>query len=249
VLNESGGSHVFFRRERNRPSGSLYTPIPGSHSAQASVTLPSVGGYDRAQTGPFQLREMVSVRSAHAETAGSLEEESRITTAIAVVEGLNILDVVTADRVVARVSGEHSRGQTESRMSLTGSHFENLRIHGRPVEFDMEALLFDEFSTFSDLERLHSRKGSRSIPIMPLREGAYRTSLARYPQESGWKQNGLAIEVPDFGRIYLAELIVRSSYRRLNMLRLELGSPVAGRVVVASASCNGLAGDAGKDDD
>jgi hypothetical protein len=133
---------------------------------------------------------------------------------------------------------------------LTGSHFENLRIHGRPVEFDMEDLLFDEFSTFSDLERLDSRKGSHSIAIMPLGEGAYRTSLARYhPQESGWKQNGLAIEVPNFGRIYLAEVIVRRSYRRLNMLRLELGSPLAGRMVVASASCNGLAGDAGKDDD
>lgn len=79
---------------------------------------------------------------------------------------------------------------------------------------------------------------------MPLREGAYRTLLARYPQESGWKQKGFAIEVPNFGRIYLAELIVRPSYRRLNMLRLELGSPVVGRVVVASASCNGLAGDA-----
>lgn len=231
-------------------AGFFTRPFRDVIQPQASVVLPSVGGYDRAQTEAFQLREMVSIRSAHADTTGSLEEESRITTAKAVVEGLNILDVITADRVVAMVSGEHQRGQAESRIHLSGSHFENLRIHGRPVELEMETPLFDEHSTLSDLERLYSREGSRSIPIVRLREGAYRTSLARYYAEgSGWRRNGLAIEVPDFGRIYLAELIVRPSYRRLNMLRLELGSPVAGRVVVASASCNGLAGDTGKDDD
>jgi hypothetical protein len=231
-------------------AGFFTRPFQDVIQPKASVTLASVGGYDRARTEAFNLREIVSIRSARADTTGSLVEEARVTTAKAVVEGLNILDIVTADRVVAILSGEHRRGDAESRIRVAGTHFENLRIYGRPVDLDLETLLFDKHSTLSDLERLYSRERPRSLPIVSLREGAYRTSLARYhPEGPGWRQNGLAIEVPDFGRIYLAELIVKSSYRRLNMLRLELGSPVAGRLVVASASCNGLAGDVGKDDD
>jgi hypothetical protein len=50
---------------------------------------------------------------------------------------------------------------------------------------------------------------------------------------------GYAITVPHVGTIYLAELFVSENTKRLNMLRVELGSPVAGSLAVSGPETNG----------
>jgi hypothetical protein len=50
---------------------------------------------------------------------------------------------------------------------------------------------------------------------------------------------GHVIEIPNFGKLFLGELIVHRNAFQLVMIRLELGSPVAGDVSVAAAKSNG----------
>jgi len=70
-----------------------------------------------------------------------------------VVEGLNVLDVTSADKVVALLSSQYSAEESEPRIVATGSHFENLKISGEPIEAEFETNLFDECDTFAKFER------------------------------------------------------------------------------------------------
>jgi hypothetical protein len=51
-----------------------------------------------------------------------------------------------------------------------------------------------------------------------------------------WKS---VIRIPQFGTIYLGEVIVCPGHRRIHMLRLQLGSPDGGGVVIPAGSGNG----------
>lgn len=57
----------------------------------------------------------------------------------------------------------------------------------------------------------------------------------RYPV----RRQGYVVKVADFGTIKLAEVIIKPGERRLNMFRLELGSPTSGDMTVGSAGTNG----------
>jgi len=50
---------------------------------------------------------------------------------------------------------------------------------------------------------------------------------------------GPIIKIPHFGTIYLGEVLVSFGQRRVNMIRLELGSPDAGSFIFGTASGNG----------
>jgi hypothetical protein len=58
----------------------------------------------------------------------------------AVVEHLNVLDVVTADRVVAQIATEHPLIGYVPHISFLGTRFENLRIAGHKVDIDLDLL-------------------------------------------------------------------------------------------------------------
>jgi len=53
------------------------------------------------------------------------------------------------------------------------------------------------------------------------------------------RRQGYVIRVAGFGTIKLAEVIIKPGERRINMFRLELGSPTTGDMTVGSASTNG----------
>jgi hypothetical protein len=53
------------------------------------------------------------------------------------------------------------------------------------------------------------------------------------------RRKGYVITVAGFGTIKLAEVIIKPGERRLNMFRLELGSPTTGDMTVGSATTNG----------
>ena len=47
------------------------------------------------------------------------------------------------------------------------------------------------------------------------------------------------VVVPNFGRIFIGELLITAGSKRLTMLRLELGSPVGGCIACADIEDNG----------
>jgi len=237
-------------------AGEIRRPFQRIIDTQASACLAMIGGISNAEVDNFEVKGIASFRRAYATTSGSFDPKNQThnTSVRVVVEGLNVLDMISADRVIALLSSEYSPKESQPRILATGSRFENLRISGERIETEFETNLLDECDTFAKFERSypHDLFGKRRGRQEPGGKEFYRVSLvknvsSRFPLRT--KRGGLAIEIANFGRIHLAELFIEHSRRQLNMLRLDLGSPVAGNLLIASASCNGLGGDPGTEDD
>ncbi len=140
-------------------SGELTRPAQRLIEVQAGISLPSTGGAGSSSVENFRLDEVVSFKRGYSQVSGSVKRETNkithTTHATAAVESLNILDVVTADRIVARLSSSFDEPPpsgprpTEGKVLLIGSKFENLRIAGYPVDVELDHELFLELGTFS----------------------------------------------------------------------------------------------------
>ncbi len=122
----------YYNASASSLGGVLHTPVKRFIPTQASVSLPAVGGHAQQRTEAFHIDDIVSCSGAYTHVAGhQLVEDGPVNVLItAVVEGLNILEVVTADRIVAQLSLEYQEGHKFPHVSLAGSKFENLRIAG-----------------------------------------------------------------------------------------------------------------------
>jgi hypothetical protein len=92
------------------------------------------GGHGCARVDNFRFREFISFKAGYTHVSGSPDkDESNNTLVTATLEGLNMMDVLTADRVVSRLFSKHPKGVAEGRITMHGSKFENLRICGHPA--------------------------------------------------------------------------------------------------------------------
>ena len=85
----------------------------------------------------YRLESIISYSAAHTQVSGhrSKKHPDRfVTLATSVVENLNVLNVVTADRVVAQISTTHLPDQYSPEVTFLGTHFENLRIARHKAE-------------------------------------------------------------------------------------------------------------------
>jgi len=117
-------------------SAQLQLPLLQDVKSQAYVTLPDEGGYLSEQAQNYRLEGVLSFQTAYTQVAGSLgvkDGHGWTTLVTSVVTGLNVLDVVTADRVVAQVSTEHPLDGYVPSVTFLGTRFENLRIGGKDV--------------------------------------------------------------------------------------------------------------------
>jgi hypothetical protein len=127
-----------FRADANALGGFLKEPLDKHIPTLAPVSLSAAGGFATARSGAFNLDEVVSCASAYtlvtgreSESGESQSEGSISTLTTAVVEDLNILEVVTAERIVAQIAVTIPNGKGPRRISLAGSRFEGLRLAGR----------------------------------------------------------------------------------------------------------------------
>lgn len=236
-------------------------PIQHVVEVQAATSLPTIGGVGSARVENFRFNEHVSFKAGYSHVSGSKKQEKdkniHTTMATAVVEGLNILDVVTADRVVARLSSSYDPDRDgESQILILGSRFENLRIAGCPIEVELHHELALKLTTFeavrnefknnADFRKMSEDPfGVVKLPEKIEPHGTVHCSLvknvkpAEYPGIVRYGRHGHVLEVPEFGKIYLAEILFQHGRKTLTMLRLELGSPNGGSVIVAESSSNG----------
>ena len=225
-------------------SGHIQRPFDEIIEVQAGMSLPTSGGYGATRVNGFRFKEVVSFQSASTQVSGSKKKEdnSHTTLVSTTVEGLNILDVVTADRVIARLASHHPPGQDEASITLLGSHFENLRIAGCPVTVELDHDLFLRMDTLAAIRKeFESNSDFRRMAEDPIHTGQTQKapdpcgvlycSLVKDIKTTcpGVKRRGHLLEVPQFGKIFLAEVVAEHGTRSLTMLRLELGSPPAAR--------------------
>lgn len=235
-------------------SGQIERPFDHLIEVQAGTSLATTGGYGSSRAENFRFREIISFRAGYTQVSGSRNPEtgSYTTLVSSTVEGLNILDVVTADRVVARLSSEHLPDQDEPRIRLLGSNFENLRIAGCPVQVELNNELFLKLDTFEAFRKefetnAEFRKMAEDpfqtgqLQKLPERHGVIVCSLLKDVKTlcQGVTRQGHTIVIPCFGRIFLAEVRAQYCKRTLTMIRFALNCSTCGSGVVTEIVGNG----------
>ena len=257
-------SQFKFHADAYAASGVITSPTPHSIEVQAASTLPVTGGTSTSRVENFayegQNGKVLTFSSGYTQILGYYNdaEKAWLTSVTATVENLNILDVVTADKIVARVSSKHT-GDGEPSILLVGSHFENLIIAGHPVNLNLATDAIDRCDTYSgmanayrgddqfralfgrlSLPGLGAGPASKTIPMS--KDGMIGCTLVdgiQCPTSTQIGQLNTVITIPQFGVIHLAELLIQADERRLTMLRVELGTPPSGTISAGGGGSNG----------
>jgi len=330
---DNGTSH-YFHAEAHALSGKLELPFKEEIKKQAFVKLAgelaSLSEQEKAQRSyfsqhakNFRLEGIISYATAHTQVSGHESKKhpgASVTLATSVVENLNVLNVVTADRVVAQISTTHLPDEHAPLVTFLGTHFENLRIFrhkvfpklnlrlcGDPVAAEHRFVqsagflkaVRDQHTGLADSvkglktavendekkeQKLRDRKlnGLRDLPGLVERDynaalldadkineriAAAEEKVQQEGLEAGhrlWpgvkcslvdkveievptkeqvsdpiKSYGHVIHVPDFGKIFLADLIVNHNSFDLTMIRLELGCVADGKISITNCNVNG----------
>jgi hypothetical protein len=250
-----------FHSEAKVLHAQLFRPLEQEVKPQAYVQLKSEGGYLAEHLTDFRIEGVISVKSAYTHVAGhkSLKANHGWTTlATSSIEGLNVMEVVTADRVVAQISLEHPLEGYVPSVTFLGTRFENLKIAGHLVDprLDLDILgpkpagdkLYLEDPGF--LKRAGTTKTFPDLSqqwkeyIKSERRGAKPTasvecSLANNLHAKPWKATANVIDVPEFGKVFLSELKVECDTFQLTMIRLEMGCAGEGSGSAGSLIVNG----------
>jgi hypothetical protein len=226
----------YYNADASVLSADIEQPLKEEIRPQAFVKLPRDGQYQFSQAAPFRFEGILSHQGGYTQVAGhpSSKHNGFSTLATSVLEGLNVLDVVTADRVVAQISTVHpayGTGQVPS-VTFLGTRFENLRIGGQQVEVERDLDILgprdvNDKSYFADstvLKRIseqYSKVSKDGLPdwtreqypkdrafVQDIGSGRrqMQCSLVNSVAKSPGTSFGHVIDLPHFGRIFLGEL-------------------------------------------
>lgn len=260
-----------FHADASAFGGHIEQPFEKIIAAQAPVTLAPDGGYVTARTDSFRLEGLFSFKSAYTQVSGivSRKRPGWTTLVTSVIEGLNVAEVLTADRVVAQLITDHpsEMGKYAPMVNFVGTRFDNLRIGSCQLEVELDLDLCKpgkpDSHGFPDVRTMDDPHFLGRVRQRFARSGAG-VSMAQASQyNSGTKEKGGEVQcslfkdvtivkgtlpgtrdenvltIPGFGKITLAELVVDCNSYHLSMLRLELGCPTKGGVSVGNLSGNG----------
>jgi hypothetical protein len=119
-------------------SGKLVHPLMQEIKPQTNAKLPDKGGYLSEHSEPYRLEGIISFDRAYTQVAGG-EDENKLadgwhTLSTTVIENLNVLEVITADRVVGQIATLHPREGYVPKVHFLGTRIEGLRVAGHPVQ-------------------------------------------------------------------------------------------------------------------
>jgi hypothetical protein len=235
-------------------SGHFTRPFHATIDVQAPSSLPIIGGHSSSRVENFQFREFISFRKGYTHVSGAhqADDDSNNTLVTSTVEGLNIMDMVTADRIVARVYSKHAANEDEGHFTIVGTKFENLRIAGCQVHVELNTELLESVPTFDAATKEYTKKGEfRRIAEDPFHTGQTLKApgpngafLCSYVKEMetdcpGVKRVGHCFSVPGFGKVYLGEVVIKFGERIVTMVRLKIGSSVDGGGTAGQGGGNG----------
>lgn len=231
-----------FHAEGHGFSGEFRHPLWSVIPAQASASLPTIGGHADSAAENFHFQDFVCFKSAHTFTSGKRrQDETFVTHASSVIKGLNILGKVMADRIVSRLTSIHSPKLPEGHLVAEDSRFEGLRIDGEDVKVTLRHDLLEKCETFEALTKgiAGDTKAGR-ITTVDLKRQVAICSLVEKIETKLKGVHGHVIEVRDFGKIFLAEILAQPGTLTLTMLRLELGSPHVADLTAGEVRTNGV---------
>jgi hypothetical protein len=273
---EEPGTHRY-HAEATALEGQLDLPFMQPIERQAFAKIPADGGYLSQHAEPFRVEGIVSYSAAHTQVSGHEEEKHGkpfVTLTTSVVEDLNILNVVTADRVVAQISTEHPREGYIPTVTFLGSQFVNLRIAGHLVDVELD---WDILSGYpGGKSPITQHKGfldciGERLGLIRDHKDAPQDFKDRYA--SNWGKTdagestefslvkkitgdpyparcyGHAIDIPHFGKVFLAVVRIEHSERHddvyretlvdLTMVEVKMGCIASGSMQVSMGKTNG----------
>jgi len=137
--------------------GELKQPIKQPIEEYGRVVLENTRreGLITQSVGETNIEGLISFKRGHTRVAGAQVKPKTdifgnnhagwVTLSTAALEGYNVEDIVTADRVVAQLSTQHPMTSDPKhpidhvpRVNFLGTRFENLRIGGYPVEVELD---------------------------------------------------------------------------------------------------------------
>lgn len=128
----------YYHADASTLGGHFRSPLQQDVPIQTPISLSPSGGFGSAHSERYSFQDLVSFERAYTTVSGAINEDTKgfRTTVSATIEGLSILGVVTAERVVARIASESpsQEGEYEPTVTFAGSHFDGLKISGCPVE-------------------------------------------------------------------------------------------------------------------
>jgi hypothetical protein len=159
-------------------------------------------GHITRSTDGNSLEGLITYKGGHTRASGNKVQKQDawgrthsgwVTLSTSVIEGLNVFEVVTADRVVAQVSTEHPEGHGNDlghvpKVTFLGSRFENFRIGGFPVEVELdlgicgerpkndESYLYDKDFLDRVERQFENIAGAKGVPMRI--EGAFKAKIA-----------------------------------------------------------------------
>jgi hypothetical protein len=214
----------------------LTRPLEQKIQPQAHSKLQPSGGYLAQHAKDYKLEAIISFQSAHTHVAGNLDVKPGhgwATVSTTSIEGLNVLDVLTADRVVGQIITEHPLVGYVPRVSFLGTRFENLRIAGHPVDLEIDTNILGakpaedapytvESGVISRVSAQYNRIGEQRDLPSDLAEGYNRLAAnlgkaetvecSLVNQAAGGFPGacfGHIIHVPEFGTITLGKLTLQ----------------------------------------
>jgi hypothetical protein len=260
-------------------SGNLTLPVIQEVKPPTFVKLNERGGYVSQHAENYRLGGVVSFRSAYTQVGGNPDtkpDHGWNTLTTAVIEGLNVLDIVTADRIVCQISTDHPLlNEYVPTVTFLGTRFENLRIAGHQVKLDLDLNMLGPkpkkdggYLSDRDFQKRASAqrerlKGQKNLPTDIAKYYNQGSSSAGKPGpitcslvnqvEGGYpgRSFGHAIDVPNFGKIYLATLTVeesdygtptgspRKTTITLKMIEMVMGCVGGGLILGGGGKTNG----------
>src|SRR5690348_5960913 len=142
-------------------SAQFTRPFHHQIDIQAQSALPVVGGHGHSRVECFEFRDFISFKKGYSHVSGGHQpdDDSNNTLSTAVLEHLNMFDVLTADRIVSRLYSKHPANDKEGKITWIGSKFENLRIAGYPVHVELNVPLFHDLLTYEAAEQAFTKGG------------------------------------------------------------------------------------------
>jgi len=270
-MNASTNKTFHYHADASPLGGHITHPFEKVLHTQASTSLAQAGGHAESRVESYKLDNTVTSGPAYSHTTGVVNKTTGAWTTLvtSVVENLNVLEVVTADRIVSKLHVEYPHEGGHPKISIVGSKFVNLRVGGVSIDpiLDTDLLTSEtkggkfpggpitEEKGFlgkvtSQSKRITEAKGAPEwlaarhgwvkSPEGRKKKGYVLCSLVNELQ--GAKSGttyGHVMHVPGFGNIFFCELIVAPSSYRLTMMRIEMGCMADGTVSVGSAFSNG----------
>ena len=238
----------YFHANATAIGGVMEKPVAKIIPVQSPTSLSPSGGADEASTTSFQFEKIMTAKATRSRVEGSYIQGLPTTRAMAAVEDLNVLGVIHATELFAYISTQHPGKDPEVPIVTFGDTTINgLQIGDAILKVHLDKTLLDVDNGKRFPKRPHLFEKAlwkRADEKFEPDKGFLQCTLVRKIEVIHGKLSAKIvgtniIEIPDIGRMHLAEFLVSGNSYELIMMRLELGCPNVGSSSNATAKVNG----------